>query len=332
MLTRRDDTFWARGVPQLLNILATSVPQLRSLECQYPSGVPVAPASALPSLIGQLSQLTSLSLDTGGGCITTAQVDAMVLGLPALQHLSLSQGEGEHSSLSLTGIARSCSRLTEVCIQGASLGAVTSQLGALSALTRMELSECRLTSLPGNVSRLTSLRELNVSQSSLHRLPPELTACQQLTHLAMGGDCHSLVLALLQTLRSLRVVCIPLPNDLTTFWPQLTALTELELWTAASHPIPAGLGGMTGLRTLRIVAGGGDLPAGPYLSGLETLTMHIRTFPMGVPANLVAATQLRHLSLLSCVGEIKLMCSDMAIVSSLPALATVSLIKPADVS
>lgn len=262
MLARRDDTFWAEGAPQLLALLAASAPRLRSLECRYPPRAPNMPASALPALIGQLSQLTRLSLDTGSGCITIAQVDVMVQELPLLQHLSISHGKGEFFFLSLAGIIRSCSRLVELRIQGAYLGTIPAQLGALSALTKLGLSGSRITSLPGSVWQLTSLREVHLNNSGLLQLPPQLTACQQLTQLAMICHIQSPLLGSLRTLRRLSIACGPTPNELTPdTWPKLTGLMELELWFIDSCPIPAGLGGMTGLRTLRIIGGDGDTAA-----------------------------------------------------------------------
>ena len=47
---------------------------------------------------------------------------------------------------------------------------------------------------------------------------------------------------------------------------------------------------------------------------------------------MAAATQLRHLSLSSPVEDIRLTASYRAVISSMPALETVSVLKPADIS
>ena len=79
-------------------------------------------------------------------------------------------------------------------------------------------------------------------------------------------------------------------------------LTELHLsccdWQEGDHEdyrasLPSGLGGMTGLRRLTIEDIEDDLPAGPYLSCLESLRVPSWHFYNGRPASLAAATQLR---------------------------------------
>lgn len=70
---------------ELLTLLAALAPQLRSLELWYPMDAPLFYAPNLPSGVGRLSQLTSLSLGVGTQRpVTTAQVDAMVQTLPSL--------------------------------------------------------------------------------------------------------------------------------------------------------------------------------------------------------------------------------------------------------
>ena len=75
---------WEQHAPELFALLASSAPQLRSLTHVYPVSFPAKPESALPARIRQLSQLSSLSLDFGWTGVTTAQVEFMAQGLPAL--------------------------------------------------------------------------------------------------------------------------------------------------------------------------------------------------------------------------------------------------------
>lgn len=84
-----DTTVWERRTPELVALLADSTPQLHSLGHWYPSDAPANPASALPTDVRRLSQLSSLNLNLSGFAVTTAQVDAVVQGLPALQRLTL---------------------------------------------------------------------------------------------------------------------------------------------------------------------------------------------------------------------------------------------------
>jgi hypothetical protein len=183
-------------------------------------------------------------------------------------------------------------------------------------------------SLPDSISCLSRLAELDVSY-----LPPGLTACRQLTRLVMDSDNPSPVLASLHTLRYLSVgVSWPWGR----YWTQLTGLTELRLDFGydpdgqGHYELPAGLVGMTGIRKLSIAGDTGqvmDLPAGPYLSRLESLIMEAFSFPDGVPATLAAATQLRHLDISK---KFCLCAADVAILSALPALTTLSLRQPGE--
>lgn len=86
------------------------------------------------------------------------------------------------------------------------------------------------------------------------------------------------------------------------------------------------------------------MPEGPYLSRLESLVLYDCLFTNGLPAVLANARQLRHLSV--CDDEeayiyrnadeypidrealIKLTADDVALISGLPALTTLSLTMP----
>lgn len=122
-------------------------------------------------------------------------------------------------------------------------------------------------------------------------------------------------------------------------WTQLTALTELQL-RCGSGPVPgsapASLGGMTSVRKLCIQGAMiYDLPTDPYLSRLESLELSNCSFMGGVPVSLAAAAQLHHLGLPpgSAYGRTHRVCltySDVAVLSSMLALATLILKKPRD--
>lgn len=110
-------------------------------------------------------------------------------------------------------------------------------------------------------------------------------------------------------------------------WTRLTALRELHLQCEDHGPVPAGLGGMTGLLQLSILdANLDDLPAVPYLSRLQSLRMASCTFQSGVPAQLAAATQLHNLHVSKSLG-ISLTAAYVTLLSSLPALENLKLEK-----
>jgi hypothetical protein len=149
----------------------------------------------------------------------------------------------------------------------------------------------------------------------------------------MESDATSPVLASLHSLRYLSVPALEdeeLPQE--AFWTQLTALTELQLDCGYDYDyqsIPAGLGGMTGLRKLTIIQDGDpvELPVGLYLSRLESLVMQGCDFSSGLPATLAAATQLRHLDISKSFsrGLFVLTAADVAVLSALPALTMLHL-------
>ena len=322
-------------------LLAASAPQLRRLEHWYPYGAPANTAAAFPAVIGQLTRISSLTMGWGVAPVTTAQVNLLVPRLPSLQHLCLNG----HKSLAdgfPVSITSSCSQLRCLQIHCALLKAMPPELGHLTALTRLELGGCMTINLPDSISQLSRLAELDLGWFEALRvsLPRGLTACRHLTRLEMDSDAASPVLASLQSLRHLRVAFNEKQRE--TYWTQLTALTELQLRCQDESIVPAVLGGMASLCMLRIEdALCDDLPAGLYLSRLESLVMEDCSFPTGMPLALAAATQLQHIGI--CGDEddgdgawldgttyvpIDLDAHDIALISSLPALTTLSLKQP----
>lgn len=282
-------------------------------------------------MLERLSQLTRLHL---GGCVaylTTATVEAILQMLPSLQYLALCpDAEDEALDGFPASIATSCSQLRHLEISGACLGDIPPELGDLSGLTRLQLERLKVTALPDSISRLTCLRELLLTHNPyLQLLLPGLTACQQLTLLQVSYYISSTLFPGLASLQCLSG-CI----DVEEHGPDLTklrALTELQLHIEDFQSVPAALGSMTTLRTLGIDrASLYDLPAGPYLCHLESLSITDCIFHAGVPASLIAATNLRHLECSASYNAtispgIGLTAADINVLSSLPALAILEL-------
>lgn len=156
----------------------------------------------------------------------------MVQMLPSLQHLFLSGFKSFEDGFPVS-ITSSCSQLRCLQILYAALEAVPSELGRLTALTRLDLRHTRIRSLqhtirslPDSVSCLTRLPELDVEGTCL-ALSPGLSACRQLTRLAMDSVAASPVLTSLPSLRCLNINGYDERHK--TYWTQLTALTELQL-------------------------------------------------------------------------------------------------------
>lgn len=281
--------------------------------------------------------------------MTTAQVDTLVQVLPALQHLALFISQSRNGSTGPlqdgfpAGIATSCSQLRclEIggkghgSISGKYLGALPPELGHMAALTRLQLLGVRCAALPDSISQLSELRELDMAQSEIAGgLLLGLTACRELTKLQM--DMPSSVVAHLVSLRFLGVPCQRAYSG--NAWTHLTNLTELHLAGEPQCSLPVGLGDLKELRKLSISrANLVNLPNEEYLSRLESLFVHscdlfesgALELP-GLPAALAAATQLRNLDL--DIHRLQLTAADRAVLTSLPALASLSLKKPHGIS
>ena len=261
----------------------------------------------------------------------------MVQTLPQLQKFKLKSRTWRAFSDGFpVGVCTSCSQLVDVDIFGGQLGAVPHELGRLTMLTRLALPDAGVTRLPESVSRLSALQELDLSAgfSEETNLPVGLAACQQLSRPTVDWFFDSPVLKELKALRYLDVL---VHRDQPAYWTQLTALTELKL--RSFGPIPPGLSGMTGPRKLFFVWGKfpyqdvqRDLPAGPYLSRLQSLVMEDCSFSSGVPARLAAAEQLHQLIIMeyneNLSKALQLTAADVAVLSALPELTTLRIDKP----
>lgn len=333
---------WETRAPELIALLAASAPQLRSLEHLYPTGIAkgITP-SAIPAQIGQLSQLTHLRLGFGSRNVKHAQVDAVVQRLPSLHTLILEA----HYPVSKTvftfplSVTACCSHLRHLEIRGAKMGAVPSELGRLTGLTRLQLRDSSVRSLPDIFAQLQALRELDVSENSVFQesllLPPGLTACEQLTRLEIDSNTATTALPQLRYLQRLGIRASYFAERQPPVAMQRLQFSPVsELWCDSNfawqlNPMLAELGLLTGLRKLVLPkAELTDLPAGPYLSRLESLSMQNCNFRAGVPASLAAATQLRDLDFRGYSKHgVKLTAADVDVLASLPALESLGVTK-----
>lgn len=206
------------------------------------------------------------------------------------------------------------------------------EVGHLVGLTQLSLVWSEITTLPDSISRLTALKELELFGNPELSLPPGLTACRQLTRLHTVAWPVSPVLPRLLSLRCLRtdITFESVTPDMG--WHSLTALTNLQLLSGLTNMLSelSRTTWTTSLRKLEIYgAANNGLPTGPYQSGLESLHWDNYTLDR-VPSGLAAAAQLRHLELdnLYAGGRLGLTAADVAVLSSMPALATLRLKKP----
>lgn len=174
---------------------------------------------------------------------------AILETLPAQQHLTLDSStppEDGNPSVALeegipVTIFTHCPKLEMLSVSGAQLGAVSPELGRLTALTRLQLASTGPASLPGSISGLTALRELQVPVHPGFVLPLGLTACRQLTRLKMGMALESPTLAKLHSLRFLCVYAVPLDLPRTPYWAPLTALEVRQLCNNGADTVSTSL-------------------------------------------------------------------------------------------
>ena len=304
------DWLWDVRTGELAEHLSSSAPRLRSLEFYFHSRVCTDGYKySVPKNFRLLSQLTSLSITSVNAHIPPEDLASVVQRLSSLQRLALSFGSfvGQRQAAAdvadshrrlLISLATSGTHLKELALSPTELASMPPELAALPGLTRLQLSG-GLTSMPDSVSQLTSLRELDLLGNWQVPLPEGLASCLHLTRLELTSSIPNPVLGRLRSLRHLRVLALP---TIYPYWTQLTELRELVLHCRAPGTFECS-----------------DLPAGPYLSRLESLTLgDLRVFPDNVLENLTAATQLRCLSL---PAVLRLTPDDVAVLCDLPAFS-----------
>jgi len=172
------------------------------------------------------------------------------------------------------------------------LSSLPLEIGQLTALTELELSSNQLSSLPAEIGRLTKLTVLALANNQLSRLPPEIGQLVALTILELGGNQL---------------------NSLPVEISRLTKLTELNLTQNQLVDLPSEFGYFTELTMLAL--GHNQLSNLPpqigQLTGLTKLYLHVnqlRVVPpqvfqlMGLTALTLASNQLSNLP--SQIGQL----------------------------
>jgi hypothetical protein len=138
--------------------------------------------------------------------------------------------------------------LTEVGLTGA----VPAEIGRLTSLTVLDLSNYQLTSLPAEIGQLTSLTELYLNGNRLTSLPAEIGRLTSLTVLDLGDNQLTTVPAEIGQLTSLTELHLN-GNRLTSVPAeigQLISLNWLFLYSNRLTRVPAEIGQLTSLTEL----------------------------------------------------------------------------------
>ena len=79
-------------------------------------------------------------------------------------------------------------QLTKLDLSDNQLTSLPAEIGKLTQLTKLYLSDNQLTSLPAEIGQLTQLTELNLSNNQLTSLPAEIGNMTQLTELYLSNN------------------------------------------------------------------------------------------------------------------------------------------------
>ncbi|MAN25546.1 MAG: hypothetical protein CME10_14880 [Gemmatimonadetes bacterium] len=176
------------------------------------------------------------------------------------------------------GVTIKKSRVVELYLENFGLtGALPAEVGRLSALESLHLSENQLTSLPAEIGQLTSLKELELYNNKLTSLPPEIGQLRSLERLDLCYNQLTIVPADIGQLTSLTELHL-FGNKLTGVPPEIGQLTLLVLLCLGDNQltsVPPEIGQLTALRELALR--GNQLTSVPpeigQLRSLKVLTL-----------------------------------------------------------
>ena len=134
---------------------------------------------------------------------------------------------------SWAGVACEDGHITEILLGLNGLaGELPPEIGDLTRLSRLDLTDNQLTNVPAEIGSLTGLTELNLGFNDLSSLPAEISQLTNLTSLSLAGN---------------RLTSLP---DIS----KLTNLTGLNLAENDLSDVPIGIGNLTKLNGLSLTA------------------------------------------------------------------------------
>jgi internalin A len=158
-------------------------------------------------------------------------------------------------------------------LSGMGLAALPPEIGQLTALTGLHLSNNQLSELPPEIGQLTALTTLDLSRNQLSKLPSEICQLTALTSLDLSNNLLSSLpteICQLTAITQLVLDCNEL-STLPTEIRQLTALTTLSLQVNQLRALPPEIGQLTALIQLHLFKNQlSSLP--PEIGQLTTLT------------------------------------------------------------
>ena len=126
------------------------------------------------------------------------------------------------------------------------------EIGQLTGLRRLDLSDTQLTALPPEIGQLTGLQTLDLSHTQLTMLPPEIGRLTGLQTLDLSNTRLTALPPEIGQLTGLQTLDLS-HTQLTTLPPEigrLTGLQTLDLSNTRLTTLPPEIGQLTGLQTL----------------------------------------------------------------------------------
>lgn len=235
--------------------------------------------TALPPELRQLSALTQLYLHNNPGLNLPPDVlgppwkDASDTNPPArpsdildyyfAQHPedkdSTAEPMGEKAQAAYDAALRKIDECRRMGLRGTSLDlshlgltVLPPEIGQLSSLTVLHLTDNQLTALPPEIGRLSALTVLYLANNQLSALPPEIGQLSALTYLSLSNNQLTVLPPQIGQLRALTTLSFS-NNRLTALPPeigQLSALTVLSLTDNQLTELPPQIGRLSTLKEL----------------------------------------------------------------------------------
>ncbi|MDM8526627.1 leucine-rich repeat domain-containing protein [Anaerolineales bacterium HSG24] len=206
---------------QLLTIINQAKAEGRTELNLHRKGISELRISELPAEIGQLTNLTSLSLWDN----QLSQLPNEIGQLTNLTSLSLSYNQLSQ----LPNEIGQLTNLTDLSLRSNQLSQLPAEIVQLTNLTSLDLRSNQLSQLPAEIVQLTNLTSLYLSDNQLSQLPAEIVQLTNLTSLYLSFNQLS-----------------QLPAEIV----QLTNLTDLDLSYNQLSQLPAEIGQLTNLTSL----------------------------------------------------------------------------------
>jgi len=218
--------------------------------------------TSLPEQIGQLSTLTSLNLS--GNHLTSLPkkigqlknlVELNLSGNDSLDIVSLCTAFKDYQrqiEISTDYFAEKNDDNSKLLIKISEQKSLPEQIGQLSSLTTLDLSDNQLTRLPEQIGQLSSLTSLNLWSNELTSLPKQIVQLSSLTSLDLGGNGLTSLPKQIGQLSSLTELYLG-GNQLTSLPKQigqLSSLTTLVLSRNNLTSLPEQIGQLSSLTTL----------------------------------------------------------------------------------